>query len=567
MANNWSARLCAAALLLITLAASGFSQTVKSLSLGSPTVTGGLPDTGTITLSTAAKSGGLKVSLKSNATYATVPASVTVLSGAKTATFAISTEVVYEKEFAFITASANGSSSAAELTLVPPMVNGLSITLTSVIGEQPATGTVSINVDAGASGFNVALTSSQNCASVPAAVKIPAGSTTVTFSITTFSVTQTTLVTLSASGGGATASATLTVLPGDGLEPSGWSKFLGNASNRPQGFAPHAAGKIAQTIDVFGGPGAKPAVGADGTVYVVEELHDNAHLTGVGKLRALTSTGATKWEITLAAVSDPFREAPLIGPNGNIYVSATEGSTYSVSPRGKLLWSRPSFWDPTMDAQGNLYTATPGGVSQITPAGAVKWTANVSGNDTPAVGLDGKIYVGVVAGVTAINPNGSIAWTKPVPWEPELGGGAVFACPDGSVCVWNANRDVNNNYVSQFEVANLTAAGAVQWSYHSFGNGCGYAANPKGGIDVFAEDGTLTSLSAKGTKNWTKSLVAPFDRWAGPPRSLLTVGSDGAVYVQDGNGKLWAFTSTGALKMSCQLGDGWCGAPAIGRLL
>lgn len=158
MANNWSARLCAAALLLITLAASGFSQTVKSLSLGSPTVTGGLPDTGTITLSTAAKSGGLKVSLKSNATYATVPASVTVLSGAKTATFAISTEVVYEKEFAFITASANGSSSAAELTLVPPMVNGLSITLTSVIGEQPATGTVSINVDAGASGFNVALT-------------------------------------------------------------------------------------------------------------------------------------------------------------------------------------------------------------------------------------------------------------------------------------------------------------------------------------------------------------------------------------------------------------------------
>ena len=67
---------------------------------------------------------------------------------------------------------------------------------------------------------------------------------------------------------------------------SGWSKFLANASNSPQGLTPHAAGKLGMTIDVFSGPAAAPAVGPDGTGYVVESNGFDV------KFRALSGAGS-----------------------------------------------------------------------------------------------------------------------------------------------------------------------------------------------------------------------------------------------------------------------------------
>jgi hypothetical protein len=95
---------------------------------------------------------------------------------------------------------------------LPPAVSALSVAPTSVTGGSGATGTVTLSGPAPAGGAQVALSDNNAAASVPASVTVPAGATSASFSIGTSAVADNTAVTISASYGGATRSATLTVL-------------------------------------------------------------------------------------------------------------------------------------------------------------------------------------------------------------------------------------------------------------------------------------------------------------------------------------------------------------------
>src|SRR5260370_15680371 len=71
------------------------SVSLSSISLNPPSVTGGNPSTGTVTLSAPAPTGGAQVALSSsNTTAATVPSKVTVAAGATSASFTVSTSAV-----------------------------------------------------------------------------------------------------------------------------------------------------------------------------------------------------------------------------------------------------------------------------------------------------------------------------------------------------------------------------------------------------------------------------------------------------------------------------------------
>lgn len=101
-------------------------------------------------------------------------------------------------------------------TLPGPGLNSVSVGPASVTGGASSTGTVTTGVPAPAEGAFVSLASGNRLvASVPAsgAVTIPAGATSTTFPITTSSVTTSTAVPISASYGGITRTATLTVTP------------------------------------------------------------------------------------------------------------------------------------------------------------------------------------------------------------------------------------------------------------------------------------------------------------------------------------------------------------------
>jgi FG-GAP-like repeat len=91
---------------------------VASLSLNPTTVTGGNSSTGTVTL-TAIAQAATTVTITSNNAAATVPASVTVPAGSQSRSFSISTTQVQATTSAVITASLNGTSRSATLTINP----------------------------------------------------------------------------------------------------------------------------------------------------------------------------------------------------------------------------------------------------------------------------------------------------------------------------------------------------------------------------------------------------------------------------------------------------------------
>jgi len=200
------------ALLIIT---AGGAAGVSAVSTSPVDLVGGKSATGTVRLSAAAPSGGASVTLTkgfSNGATGTVPitipASVSVPAGQTTASFAIATNSVAATTNVRISASFNGTTSAADMTLFPLLAQ---VSFAgNVPGGTPGTGTVTLNGAAPSGGTVVALASGNtSLVTVPASVTVPAGQTSVNFTANTQPVTQTTGVSVSASSGGTTVSTTV----------------------------------------------------------------------------------------------------------------------------------------------------------------------------------------------------------------------------------------------------------------------------------------------------------------------------------------------------------------------
>ena len=176
--------------------------TLTALTLSSNTVFGGTSVTGTVTLNKNAPTGGTAVSLASNNVAATVPASVTVPAGTKTATFTVSTPLVSSQATATITGTLGTSTASSVLTVNPypaPTSFTLNYAQPLIPSASTGTGTVTLDNPAPVGGFVVNLTSSNSTlASVPASITIPAGSTSANFTTTTGTVAVQTKVTIAA---------------------------------------------------------------------------------------------------------------------------------------------------------------------------------------------------------------------------------------------------------------------------------------------------------------------------------------------------------------------------------
>jgi hypothetical protein len=188
----------------------------SALSLSPNNLVGGVPSTGTVTLNYAAPAGGYTVTLVSSRTsVATVPPSVTVPAGSRTATFSITTYPVAANTSSSISASGGGVTRSATLTVtVGPAVVSLTLNPTAITSGTTSTATVTLSGAAPSGGTTVTLTSNSTAAAtVPASVVVPAGATSTTFTVTAGTVTASTAVTISAAAGGRTATAALTVNP------------------------------------------------------------------------------------------------------------------------------------------------------------------------------------------------------------------------------------------------------------------------------------------------------------------------------------------------------------------
>ena len=206
----------------ITAAIGGVSETadltvtpptLSGVSVENATVGSGGATHGTVQLSGRAPKGGLVVTLSSNSSAATVPATVTVNEGEDQASFKISAGSVATATPVTITATAGAVSETASLTVSPLGLASISARPSSVDGGHSSIGIVELNGPAGVGGLVVTLASSDSSTTVPATITIAAGRSFGSFQITTTAVALQTPVTLTATVGTQSVTATFVVNP------------------------------------------------------------------------------------------------------------------------------------------------------------------------------------------------------------------------------------------------------------------------------------------------------------------------------------------------------------------
>jgi hypothetical protein len=185
---------------------------LSTLTVSPNSVAGGATSTGTATLAANAPTGGVVVTLSSNSTAATVPPSVTVAAGSKTATFTVTTTGVSALTNAVLTGSAGGVQKTASLEVRPPLYTTFTVAPASVGGGTPSAGTVQFAGVAPAGGLVVTLSSNNPLAGVPASVTVPAGSSSATFPITTKAANYTAKPSITGTFQGTAISDTLTII-------------------------------------------------------------------------------------------------------------------------------------------------------------------------------------------------------------------------------------------------------------------------------------------------------------------------------------------------------------------
>ncbi|MCP2328978.1 hypothetical protein HDA40_007485 [Hamadaea flava] len=196
-------------------------QRLTSLTLSGPTVQAGGRLTGQVGLECKAGRTGATVALAVSSSAASVPTSVVVPSGGKTASFTLTAAEVATDTTVTVTATYEATSLSAAVTVVhvppsAPQVRSLTLAPASVTAGGVATATVTLSSAAPAGGATVVISSDSATVGVPPTVGVPAGATSATFSATTVAdpeqaYTQT--VGLRATYGGGQASAVLCVFP------------------------------------------------------------------------------------------------------------------------------------------------------------------------------------------------------------------------------------------------------------------------------------------------------------------------------------------------------------------
>jgi outer membrane protein assembly factor BamB len=183
---------------------------------------------------------------------------------------------------------------------------------------------------------------------------------------------------------------------------------------------------------------SSPAIGKDGTVYVVGE-----------RLLALRSDGSLAW--SYAPASGPlkgFAAHPAVGGEGVIYFGAGH-DMHAVRPDGTEKWVRRIGWtesSPAIAADGTLYIGTGSRPDEaarfcaLNPQdGSFKWTFPIRNavDSSPAVGGDGLIYFGSDDGLFyALTPEGKLKWQLDIGAGPERFGEidtSPAIGPDGSI--------------------------------------------------------------------------------------------------------------------------------------
>lgn len=183
-----------------------------ALSLNKSSVAGQNSVQGTITMN-AAPATNTVFNTWDNSSLVTTPPSVTVLMGTTTKNFQITTTAITSTINTTIYAQRGAETKSQPLTLTPLIPTAMSFTPNPVTGGQSTSCKLVINGVAGPGGRTIAILDNSPNATVPATVVVPAGATSVTFPITTTTVTAVKTVTVTARVSAGEKTATFRINP------------------------------------------------------------------------------------------------------------------------------------------------------------------------------------------------------------------------------------------------------------------------------------------------------------------------------------------------------------------
>lgn len=187
---------------------------VGSITLSSASPSNGDTETFWIQLTAPAPAGGAVIKLtSSDPSAAPIPASVTMPAGFAFNQYQFQIGQVTTPTPVTLTASLNGTSASANLTVQPPTLKSLTISPSQITGGGVPQAIVMLSGNAPAGGVTVNLSSSSAAASPPAAVTVAAGSPSAVVNIPTSAVTTNTPVTITASANGISRQAQFTLTP------------------------------------------------------------------------------------------------------------------------------------------------------------------------------------------------------------------------------------------------------------------------------------------------------------------------------------------------------------------
>lgn len=228
---------------------------VSTLTFAPTTIVGGNSSVGTVKLTGPAGPAGVTVTLSGGDSNISYPSSVSIVAGATSATFTVTSTQLTSSDAEVLTATIGPSSANGTLTVSATAVSSVSLSPTSVFGGQSSTGTITLNGPAGSQGATVTLSGGDSSVSYPSTVTVAAGATSATFSITTSIVAVNTSEVLSAGLNSGSKSATLTVKPAGIVSSMSFSPSSIAAGTNTTGTInlTSAAGPSGVTVTLSGG--------------------------------------------------------------------------------------------------------------------------------------------------------------------------------------------------------------------------------------------------------------------------------------------------------------------------
>lgn len=290
--------------------------------------------------------------------------------------------------------------------------------------------------------------------------------------------------------------------------------------------------------------GASPAIGHDGTIFVVD--HRNV-------VYAFDSAyGERRWTNDSFESDTPWpvgQKTPAIGGDGTLYVCAGhngENTLYALNPvDGQEIWRYEGLrignvcaTSAVVGAGGVVYVASNDWFYAFNSDGTLHWPepfalAQVSEKtfSSPTIDGDGVIYFGAESAVPnphgvvyAVNPDGTLRWRYVVPGERFVRASPAIG-PDGRI------------YVTTRAYVNSEGAAQPAWCI---------AFEPDGSVAWIFEIPTISE-------------TIPADSYTSP-----AIGADGVVYFAAETGYIYALNSDGSLRWQERFGNtiNWS-SPAI----